>query len=122
VLGLFGPAYALHGAVVLLVVSLAVFPQVAKLHAVALARVHQRLGLGILLLLAGGALEVALTTVGAVRGGIGGAAGGWLAAVCLEGVVVLPSIVRAVRRGGQRADSRPGAEVPERVAAARERS
>jgi glycosyltransferase involved in cell wall biosynthesis/O-antigen/teichoic acid export membrane protein len=97
VLGLFGRAYAAGGTTALVVLALAVFPQVAKLHAVTLARVRGRLAAGTALLLAGGALELGLAGLGAVRGGVAGAAAGWLAAVAVESVAVLPMIARALR-------------------------
>jgi glycosyltransferase involved in cell wall biosynthesis/O-antigen/teichoic acid export membrane protein len=107
VLGLFGRAYAAGGTTALLLLSLAVFPQVAKLHAVTLARMRGRLALGTVLLLAGGALELGLAAFGAVRSGVAGAAAGWLVAVAVEAVVVLPVLARAL--GASRPSGPPSA-------------
>ncbi|HEY4025499.1 MAG TPA: glycosyltransferase family 4 protein [Candidatus Dormibacteraeota bacterium] len=97
VLGFFGRAYATGGTAALVVLSLVGLPQVVKLHAVTLARIHDRLRAGIVLLLAGGALELGLVAAGAARDGVAGAATGWLIAIAVEAAAVLPPIVRAVR-------------------------
>jgi glycogen(starch) synthase len=111
VLGTFGAAYALRAAPALVVLSLAVFPQVIKLHYVALVRIRGRLGTGILVLLAGGTLEVALAALGARRAGLTGLAAGWVAAVTVEALAVLPVVLRAARARAERpgAASGPGA-------------
>jgi O-antigen/teichoic acid export membrane protein len=98
VLGTFGRAYGLQAGSALFLLSLAVFPQVAKLHYVALARIRGQLGVGILLALAGGMLELALAAFGAQRAGIRGLATGWLVATCVEAAAVLPYLVRSVIR------------------------
>jgi glycosyltransferase involved in cell wall biosynthesis/O-antigen/teichoic acid export membrane protein len=112
VLGTFGAAYALRAAPALVVLSLAVFPQVIKLHYVALVRIRGRLGAGILVLLAGGTLEVVLAALGARRGGLTGLAAGWVAAVTVEALAVLPVVVRAA---WARVDRPPAASGPARI-------
>jgi O-antigen/teichoic acid export membrane protein len=97
-LSLFGRTYGLQGAPVLGVLSLAVFPQAAKLHYVALVRIGGRLRFAILVVLAGGLLELALAALGADRGGVRGLAIGWLIATCAEAAAVAPYLVRAVVR------------------------
>lgn len=97
VLRLFGPNYALGSQTALLLLGLSVFPQVIKLHYVALVRIWDRLGTGIVYCVAGGLLELGLVTFGVLHGGVSGAAAGWLVAACLQAAMVLPSVVRAAR-------------------------
>ncbi|MBO0684781.1 MAG: hypothetical protein J2P45_16635, partial [Candidatus Dormibacteraeota bacterium] len=94
-LGFFGHAYASAGPV-LLILALSAFPQVAKLHYVALVRLGEGFGAGILVVTAGGVLEVGLAAAGAVHFGLRGLAGGYLAANLLEAFVVLPAVLRSV--------------------------
>jgi O-antigen/teichoic acid export membrane protein len=95
-LGFFGHNYGLHAGPVVLVLALSVFPQVAKLHYVALVRIRDRFSTGILLVTAGGLLEIGLSAFGASHGGIRGLAVGYLVANCVEAFVVIPTIVRSV--------------------------
>jgi glycosyltransferase involved in cell wall biosynthesis/O-antigen/teichoic acid export membrane protein len=115
VLRLFGPNYALGSQTVLLLLGLSVFPQVVKLHYVALVRIWNRMGTGIVFCLAGGVLELGLVTFGVRRGGVSGAAAGWLVAACLQAVVVLPTVLRAARARPERSprpdQAEPGAPV-----------
>src|SRR5262249_29081495 len=97
-LGLFGRAYAAGGTAALLALSLAVFPQVAKLHAVALARLRGRRALGVASRGAGGSLEPGPAGRGARGGGVPGAAAGWTAAIAVEGAAMVPLIRRALRQ------------------------
>jgi glycosyltransferase involved in cell wall biosynthesis/O-antigen/teichoic acid export membrane protein len=97
VLRLFGPNYALGSQTALLLLGLSVFPQVIKLHYVALVRIWDRLGIGIVYCVAGGLLELGLVTFGVRHGGVSGAAAGWLLAACLQAVMVLPTVVKAAR-------------------------
>lgn len=94
-LGFFGHAYGTAGPV-LLILALATFPQVVKLHYVALVRLGKGFGIGILVVTAGGVLELGLAAGGAIHFGLRGLAGGYLAANLLESLVVLPAIVRAL--------------------------
>jgi glycosyltransferase involved in cell wall biosynthesis/O-antigen/teichoic acid export membrane protein len=114
-LGLFGRAYAAGGTAALLALSLAVFPQVAKLHAVALARLRGRLAPGVALLVAGGALELGLVALGALRGGVTGAAAGWTAAIAVEGAAMAPVIRRALRAAPATSQRRGGGAEVRRV-------
>jgi O-antigen/teichoic acid export membrane protein len=111
-LGFFGHAYADQGGPILLALALSAFPQVAKLHYVALVRIRGRFRRGIPLVTAGGLLELALAGFGAAHGGVLGLAIGYLVANCAEALVFLPEIVRAVtgsRAGGHEAVHPPSA-------------
>jgi glycogen synthase len=99
-LGLFGPAYAAGSGAALVLLGLSVFPQTVKLHYVALVRLGGRLGVGIAFCAAGGLLELALVGLGVWKGGVTGAALGWLAAACAQAAVVLPAVARAAFPAG----------------------
>jgi O-antigen/teichoic acid export membrane protein len=95
VLRLFGHSYAEQATWTLRILALAVFPTIVKTHYIAICRIHRRLVAGALLLIVGGVLELLFASLGATRGGLAGLALGWLAAVCLEAVVMAPAVYRA---------------------------
>lgn len=97
VLELYGATYAANSTPVLFILCLAVFPQVVKCHYIALIRLRGRLGSAILVFTGFGALELGLAVAGALRHGVQGLAVGWVIAVCVEAVAVLPVLVRALR-------------------------
>jgi Na+-driven multidrug efflux pump len=97
-LGLFGSAYAQQNALGLRILGLAVFPLIVKDHFVTLRRIQDRIAPATLIIAAGGLLEVSLAAVGAQVAGLPGVSAGYLAAACLEAVVMLPPVYRAATR------------------------
>lgn len=70
---------------------------ILKTHYVAIHRVQRRLGAALPIVWLGTLLELGGGTVGAVVGGVTGVAWGWLAALCVEGLVVSKEVVRGLR-------------------------
>ena len=95
VLRLFGHSYAQQATWTLRLLALGVFPTIIKTHYIAICRINRRLLAGGLLLLVGGLLELVAAGFGAVHGGLSGLALGWVAAVCLEAVIMAAAVYRA---------------------------
>lgn len=110
VLELYGLAYAANSTPVLFILCLAVFPQVVKCHYIALVRLRRRLSSAILVFTGFGALELGLAVAGALHDGIRGLAVGWVIAVCIEALAVVPVLVRALRSPAEPGDAEDAAE------------
>lgn len=97
-LDIFGPGYAEEGAPALHILALGVFPLAFKTLYVSVRRVRRTLGSALPVVWGGTALELLGAVLGAeLLGGLTGIAWGWLAAVCVEGLVMGGDVVRAVR-------------------------
>lgn len=96
ILAFFGPSYSAGARLPLIILALAVFPQIVKVHYVAVARVKRQLGAASLVLGLGGVLELGMGYVGCTRGALTGLTLGWLAAVCLEALFMSRTVVRVV--------------------------
>lgn len=96
VLSVFGGTYAAHAGPSLRIMVLAVFPLVIKDHYVSICRIEGRLAQGALLVSAGALLEVIGAALGAHLGGLVGLSLGWVAMICLEAVVMAPTVYRVV--------------------------
>jgi len=94
VLRLFGHSYAQQATWTLRILALGVFPMIIKTHFIAICRIHRRLLAGGLLLLVGALAELLAAGLGAIHGGLSGLALGWVAAVCLEAVIMAPAVYR----------------------------
>ena len=97
ILRLFGHSYAEQASWTLRILAIGIFPTIVKAHFIAICRIHRRLFAGALLVLVGGLLELTAAGLGAIHGGLAGLAAGWLAAVCLEAVVMGPTVYRGAR-------------------------
>jgi O-antigen/teichoic acid export membrane protein len=97
VLGIFGPAYAENGRLVLIVLCLGGLGLVIRDHHVAVARITGAVGREAVLMVGLGACELAGAAIGASKGGLIGLSMGWLVAVVLEVVVCTPLVWRAYR-------------------------
>jgi len=95
VLHLFGPAYALHAGATLRILVLAVFPIIIKDHYVGVCRIERRLGQAVALVAGGAVLELAGAAVGAHLGGLAGLSVGWVAMMCIEALIMAPTVYRA---------------------------
>jgi hypothetical protein len=79
----------------------AYFPMVLWAHFVAVCRIRGHMARAAVVVLAGTALELAGTAVGAVTHGLVGLAAGLAVAKTLEGIVAAPTVTRALRTAGQ---------------------
>jgi O-antigen/teichoic acid export membrane protein len=88
ILALFGSSYEQGALATLHILALGVFPETIKAHFLSITRVERRIATTIPLVVGGMVLELA----GAVAGGLAGSltlvAAGWLAAVCVEAMVM----------------------------------
>jgi O-antigen/teichoic acid export membrane protein len=110
----FGTNYAREGVAALHILALGVFPEIIRTHYVTAHRIERRIGAAIPIVWGGTVLELVGGAVGgALSGGLEGVAVGWLAAVCLEAVVMGPDVMRAV---APVAPAAPGNQVSSRGA------
>ncbi len=77
--------------------ALGVFPLTFKTHYVAIHRVQRRLGAALPIVWAGTLLELGGGAAGAIAGGLTGVAWGWLAGLCVEGLVMSRDVIRGLR-------------------------
>jgi O-antigen/teichoic acid export membrane protein len=96
VLRVFGATYALHAGSSLRIMVLAVFPLIIKDHYVSICRIEGRLAQGATWVSAGALLEVVGAAIGARLGGLEGLSLGWVAMICIEAVVMAPTVYRVV--------------------------
>jgi len=97
VLSLFGHSYAEQAAWSLRILALESFPFLIKNHYVAVARVQGRVAHATLFTIASGSLELGGAALGAYLGGLSGLGLGWLAAVCVEAMLMSRRVYRAAR-------------------------
>jgi O-antigen/teichoic acid export membrane protein len=96
-LQIFGSAYAAQGTAPLHIMALAVFPLTVKALYVATHRVKRTLGSALPILWGGTVFELGAAAAGAILAGLAGVAWGWLIAVCIEGLVMVRDVRRAIR-------------------------
>jgi O-antigen/teichoic acid export membrane protein len=99
-LTLFGDGYAEIGTTPLHILALGIFPLTIKALYVAIHRVEKKLRAGLPVIWAGALMELGGAAAGALLDGLTGVALGWLAAVCIQGAMMVPSIVRELRAPG----------------------
>jgi O-antigen/teichoic acid export membrane protein len=98
-LGLFGPSYAQEGLWSLRLLGLGAFPFLLKDLYVAISRIQDRIAKALLPLAAGAVLEVGLAALGARLGDLTGLSLGWVIAVCIEAVLIVPTVYRIAGSG-----------------------
>jgi O-antigen/teichoic acid export membrane protein len=112
VLGLFKGGYSQEASGCLRILALAVFPVTIRNHYIAISRVHGHLTNTALWMTAGGVLELILAGIGASLGGLIGLSIGWLVAVCIEAIAMLPGVYRVMTSKKITVDQRVGEVVP----------
>ena len=96
VLSPFGAAYAAQASWCLRILSLAAFPLIIKSHYISICRIHDRITFALYSMLPGSVLEVVAAAVGAHFGGLTGLSAGWVLAVFVESVFMIPTVYTAV--------------------------
>lgn len=102
-LSIFGPAYAAQGGPVLKILGTAIFGVAIKFHYIAVQRLSNSMAPASLVLLAGAIVELAGAAFGARLGGLNGFVEGWVIAIYLQALVMVPGLVRFARRQGKQA-------------------
>ena len=98
VLRIFGPGYAANGTTALRLLVLVGPAYVIKDHYVAIRRAQGRLGHAAKVMAAGTCAEAAGAALGGIYWGTTGLSAGWAIAATGEAVVLLPAVIRVVRR------------------------
>lgn len=100
VLSLFGTAYAEQAAWILPILALGVFPLIVKDHYVAICRVHSRILVAAMLMIAGGIFELIMAVIGASISGLLGLSLGWVAALCVEAALMASMVYKTATSVG----------------------
>ncbi len=120
VLGVFGHEYALEASWSLRVLALESFPFIIKNHYIALARIRGEVGRTTLLMIVTGIGELAGSGVGAHVGGLNGLSLGWLTVMCVEAMLMGPTVYSFFCGGAVAASTKPGGTVGESSGAGEE--
>ncbi len=115
ILQVFGQSYAEQGTTPLHILALGVFPLTFKTHYVAIHRVQRRLKTALPIVWGGTLLELGGGAIGAILGGLTGVAWGWLAGLCIEGLVMSRDVLGGLR--SERMEVPRRAEPQEEIAA-----
>ncbi|MDQ6670665.1 MAG: hypothetical protein M3069_07915 [Chloroflexota bacterium] len=94
-LDIFGHAYAQQAGWSLRILGLGIFPLIVKEHYVVVCRISGRMALATVAVAAGGLLEVGLAAAGAVVGGLPGLSVGWVIGVCVQALLMAPTVYDA---------------------------
>jgi O-antigen/teichoic acid export membrane protein len=95
ILGLFGPGYEVESFEPLLILTAGVFPLIIRSHYVALSRVQALTASSMRLVGPAAALQLGLSVLGALMGGLMWLCLGWVAGACLEAALMVPRVARA---------------------------
>jgi len=96
VLGLFGNSYE-NAAQCLQILLLASFPLIIKNHYISFCRIQDRITQAMLAMAPGGLLELGAAILGAHVAGLTGLSIGWVVAISIESLFMLPTVYRVVR-------------------------
>lgn len=92
VLSVFGRAYATQATGCLHILLLAVFPLILKNHYISICRIQDRIMLAMVSMVPGGILELSLAAIGAHFVGLNGFVSGWVLALTIEAVCMVPTL------------------------------
>jgi O-antigen/teichoic acid export membrane protein len=101
VLALFGQSYADNAAPGLTILALGVFPLIVRYYYVAVRRIEGRIASTATWMAGGGLLELIAATAGAYHSGLPGLCLGWVLALCVQAVLLAPTVLRATRTGAR---------------------
>jgi len=99
VLSIYGHLYEEQATMTLRILSLTAFPQIVKSHYIALCRIQNKMLRGIVTLAIAAVFEIGCAAAGAKLGGLPGMSVAWLIALCVEALVMLPTVYQAVYPG-----------------------
>ncbi|MBV8694275.1 MAG: hypothetical protein JO125_13665 [Chloroflexi bacterium] len=96
ILALFGHSYAQQAASCLRILGLGAFPMIIIDHYMAVSRIHRKVAqLALPIATVGCVLELGMAALGAHLGGLVGLSVGWDAALCVQAVVMFPTVYRS---------------------------
>jgi hypothetical protein len=98
ILGIFGSAYAAQGGPVLKILGASIFGVAIKYHYIAVGRLSNSMASASLVLFAGAVVELLGASIGAGLGGLNGFVEGWVVAIYLEALIMVPRLIRFGRR------------------------
>jgi O-antigen/teichoic acid export membrane protein len=101
VLGLFSPRYPSIAGTSLALLGFGTIGMTVKYHYIAVERFTHRMVRAAALLALGGVIEVGASIFGAYRGDLEGFTLGWLIAITVEAVFMIPTMISAIRAGRQ---------------------
>lgn len=106
ILGVFGSGYE-HGALpTLQILALGVFPETIKAHYLSISRLERRIPRAMPLVIGGTVLELCGAVAGALSGRLTLVAAGWLAAVCIEALLMSRDVFGFLRLSPRRGRDR----------------
>jgi len=97
VLTLFGHSYYAQAAFSLRLLAVESLPFIIKTHYIALSRIHNQVTRTFFVTIGTGILELSCAALGAHLGGLNGLSLGWFCAMCMEAVVMAPTVYNAAR-------------------------
>lgn len=106
VLGLFGDSYAREVLPVLRLLFLGMFPGIVKTHFVAVSQTHRRIRRAAVINVSAAVAELAAAAVGAHLAGLSGFVVGYDLVLCLEALIMAPSVIQALLNSGPKRTSR----------------
>jgi hypothetical protein len=95
-LSVFGSSYADGASWSLRILLLAAFPLIIKNHYISICRIYDRIIPAMINMIPGGLLELGVAVLGAHLGGLVGLSVGWVAAIYIESVFMIPTVYKAV--------------------------
>lgn len=96
VLSLFGRAYAEEASLTLQILALGALPIIIKNHYVSICRIYDRTAQALIGIASGSLLELGIAGFGGHIGGLVGLSGGWVIAMSIESIFMLPTIYKTV--------------------------
>jgi len=92
ILSFFGSSYEIEAGWALRILSMGMIPMTIKLHYVAIYRIYNRIYRTALFMAAGAVLEILMAVIGAYIGNLTGLSIGWLIAISIEALLMLPTV------------------------------
>lgn len=96
VLNFFGSSYAAEAALTLQILAIGALPLVIKNHYISICRIYDRITQALVGMILGGLLELGAGVLGAHFTGLAGLSLGWVGAMIIESIFMLPTIYKAV--------------------------
>jgi O-antigen/teichoic acid export membrane protein len=98
VLNFFDPSYGVTATVTMRILLLAALPIIVRVHYVAISQISRQMSRAAVIFLVAAVMEISFSIAGALMGGLVGLSVGWVLAVYVEGIVMIPAVYRAATR------------------------